>query len=398
MKILAFNEGNLGSHIMGQGQLEQALRAGRAGSGAEVEMGFVTLAPMGRQASAAANWQVPLLRHRRLDLTQLRWHLVQSLRARSALEEALGSTSADIVLVHTPAVSLAMGRLMAEHPVVLSMDTTIADWAEMPAWRETHGLASTLIRPSRALERRSLERAAIVLAWTPWAQRAAAAEAPRARVVAHHPGIDIERYRPAPRDPRARSRVLFVGGRFPEKGGLDLLEALAGRLGDTVELDIVSPAEVPERPGLRVHRLEPSDERLLRLHQQADVFCLPSHGDAAPWAVLEAMACGTAVVASTVGGIPDLLGEGEAGVLVPPGRPGALSQALFSLLDDPARRDATAGAARARVERDYDARRQFTRMTALLEGVLADQPETRRRSTTESSRGSTARSPTSRAG
>ena len=394
MRILAFNEGNLGSHIMGQGQLERALRAGQAGSGDDVS--FATLTPMGRWASAAATRRLPLLHNWSLDLPQLRWHLVQSRRAESALREALGSTTPDVVLLHTQAVSLGMRRLMAEHPFALSLDTTIADWAAMPAWKETHRLASALIRPSRALERRSLERAAVILAWTPWARRSAESEAPGARVVAHHPGIDVAHYRPAAREQRARTRVLFVGGRFEQKGGLDLLEALRGQLGETVELDVVSPAEVPERGGLRVHRLGPEDERLLHLHQQADSFCLPSHGDAAPWAALEAMACGTAIVASTVGGIPDLIGD--AGLLVPPGQPGALARALASLLEDRARRDAMAARARARAERDYDARLQFSRMISIFETTLADQLETRRRSTTDSSRGSNARNPISRAG
>jgi len=62
---------------------------------------------------------------------------------------------------------------------------------------------------------------------------------------------------------RARARVLFVGGRFAQKGGEDLLHALDGLLGEQVELDLVTPAEVAPRPGLRVHRLESADPELL---------------------------------------------------------------------------------------------------------------------------------------
>jgi glycosyltransferase involved in cell wall biosynthesis len=190
-------------------------------------------------------------------------------------------------------------------------------------------------------------------------------------VVEHHPGIDLERYRPAERRPRSRPRVLFVGGRFREKGGEDLLAALGGQLGESVELDLVTPAEVAERPGVRVHRLGPSDPRLLDLQQQADVFCLPSYGDAAPWAVLEAMACGTPVLASRVGGIPDMLGQGEAGVLVACGRREELARALRALLEDAPLRAALATAARARCERDYDARAQFSKLIGMLEQARA---------------------------
>jgi alpha-maltose-1-phosphate synthase len=368
MRVLFFNEGNLGAHIMGQGQLDAALRVGMA-EGNEVEGRFAGLTPMGRWASAAATRPIAPLSSANLDFRTLRWHLVQSRRARAALSNELRAWPADVALVHTQSVALTMGRLMRALPVAVSLDTTIADWSMMPAWRAPQRHASALIAPSRFLERRALSRAAVVLAWTGWARRAAEAEAPRARVLEHHPGIDLTRFRPAPRAERRLPRVLFVGGRFAEKGGEDLLAALGERLSETVELDIVTPAEVPARPGVRVHRLGPSDPRLLELQQQADVFCLPTHGDAAPWAVLEAMACGTPVIATPVGGIPDMLENGRAGLLVRRGDIHALREALDALLADEGRRRELATAARRRCEADYDARRQFARMIEVFAGL-----------------------------
>src|SRR6202035_4623710 len=165
----------------------------------------------------------------------------------------------------------------------------------------------------------------------------------------HHPGLDLERYRPAAQRPRERPRILFVGGRFAEKGGDDLLAAL-DRLGESVELGLVTPAEGPERPGVRVHRLGPSDPLLLDLQQQADLLCLPTHRDAVPWVVLEAMACGTPVLATRVGGIPDLVEDGRAGMLLPHGDPRALAQGLQALLADPQRLAAMGAHARANCE------------------------------------------------
>jgi alpha-maltose-1-phosphate synthase len=182
--------------------------------------------------------------------------------------------------------------------------------------------------------------------------------APGASVIAHHPGIDLQRYEPAARRPRERPRVLFVGGRFAHKGGPELLAALSDKLGAEVDLDLVTPAKLPERPGLSVHSLKPADPGLLDLHQQADVLCLPSHGDAVPWAVLEAMACGTPVLASRVGGIPDLLDGGRAGMLVDHGDERQLGEALSRLLGDDDLRRELAGRARERCEERYDARRQ----------------------------------------
>jgi glycosyltransferase involved in cell wall biosynthesis len=161
-------------------------------------------------------------------------------------------------------------------------------------------------------------------------------------------------------------RVLFVGGRFQEKGGEDLLDALGSDLGRTVELDLVTPDPVPERPGVRMHRLTVTDPKLLELQQQADLMCLPTYGDTNPWALLEAMACGTPVVSTPVGGIPDMLEDGRAGVLVPHGDPRALGEALRGLLADPARREQLSAAARERCARHYDARRQFAALAERL--------------------------------
>jgi glycosyltransferase involved in cell wall biosynthesis len=365
MRVLFFNEGNLGTHIMGQGQLEAALRTGLDGTPG-VEARFAGLTAMGRVSNALATRPLEPLARAGLDPHELRWHAVQSLRTRAQLRRELRCVPADAALVHSHSVALALNGLMRELPVALSLDTTISDWSSMRAWREQRRHAGALLAPSVALERRALRAATLVLAWTAWARRAAQEQAPGARVVEHHPGIDLDRYRPAERRPRTRPRVLFVGGRFAEKGGEDLLGALDGQLGESVELDLVTPAQVPERPGVRVHRLGPSDPRLLELQQQADVFCLPSHGDAAPWAVLEAMACGTPVLASRVGGIPDMLEQGDAGVLVAHARPDQLARALGDLLENERLRAELAARARARCERVYDARAQFAKLIELL--------------------------------
>lgn len=370
VRALFFNEGNLDTHVLGHGQLDTALRAGLRRA-ADVEARFSGLSPLTGLASVLSSRQIRLLRKGELDLLVLRWHLVQSARARRALQRELACWPADVVHFYTPAVGLALSGVMRATPVVLSLDTTVHDWWSMPAWRRTQPHAPLTIAPSRALERRALRRAALVLARTDWARRAAQREVPDVRVIEHHPGIDLQHYRPAERRPRERPRVLFVGGRFAEKGGDDLLAALDGMLGRDLDLDIVTPDPVPERPGVRVHRLTRADPRLLDLQQQADVVCLPTYGDTNPWTVLEGMACGTAVVSTRVGGIPDLLAGGEAGVLVSHGDRGALREALRALIHDPQRRRQLSDAARRRCEARYDAHRQFAVLAGHLREAIA---------------------------
>jgi glycosyltransferase involved in cell wall biosynthesis len=368
VRILFFNEGNLGTHILGQGQLDAALMGPLAAVDG-VDAHFAGLQPMGRLPRAAAIKTTPTLARAGLDLRTVRWHVVQALRTRGALRRELRAWPPDVLFVHSHSIALLPDRATRAVPTALSVDVTVDDWWGMPAWRPPHRHGHAAIQPSLVLERRALQRAALVLAWTGWARRGVERAAPRARVVEHHPGLDLDRYRPAARRPRDRPRILFVGGRFEQKGGADLLAALGDRLGRDVDLDLVTPADVAERPGVRVHRLGPTDPELLDLQQQADVLCLPTHGDAAPWVVLEALACGTPVVATDVGGIPDLLDDGRAGVLVPRGDRRALGAALHALLEDAERRAELAAAGRRRCEERYDANRQSARLVDLLRGI-----------------------------
>ncbi len=86
----------------------------------------------------------------------------------------------------------------------------------------------------------------------------------------------------------------------------------------------------------------------------ADVFVLSSRSEGLPMSVLEAMAAGLPVVATDVGGVSELVLEGETGLLVPRGDTTALAQALELLLRDADMRRRMAASARARVEREFD--------------------------------------------
>src|SRR5262249_37290531 len=152
-------------------------------------------------------------------------------------------------------------------------------------------------------------------------------------------------------------RLLFVGGHFARKGGRLLLDVFRERLRGRCELDLVTRDDVPEEPGVRVHRgLQAGTPELLALYAGADVFVLPTRGDCFSIASIEAMATGLPVVVSAVGGIPEIVEEGESGHLIAPDDASGLIAALESLLSEPGRRAAFGRRGRQLAETRFDAR------------------------------------------
>lgn len=102
-----------------------------------------------------------------------------------------------------------------------------------------------------------------------------------------------------------------------------------------------------------------------------DVFVLNSLGEGISNTILEAMASGLPVVATRVGGNPELVTPGVTGTLVPPARADELAAALAGYVDDPARRRREGEAARARIAREFDWSRATAAYAAVYERLLA---------------------------
>ncbi len=103
-----------------------------------------------------------------------------------------------------------------------------------------------------------------------------------------------------------------------------------------------------------------------------DVFVQPSDREGMPNAVLEAMAAGRPVVATAVGGTPDVVVDGETGLLAPRRDPAALAWAIQSLLDDPALAQAMGAAGRQRVEQHFSIAAVVSQTETLYEALLQE--------------------------
>lgn len=149
-----------------------------------------------------------------------------------------------------------------------------------------------------------------------------------------------------------------IAGDGPERSRL---EGLAGELGLQDRVTFLG--------------FVPFGERLSALYDRADLVALPSRTEGLPSVLLEAMAAGSAIVASSVGGIGQMLRHEKEGLLVPPDSPAALASAFDLLLTDPDRRQALAEAARRRARE----RRGLDGVEFLLERLQEEFPSDRRR-------------------
>lgn len=208
-------------------------------------------------------------------------------------------------------------------------------------------------------------------------------------------GIDPRRFQPSvPRKSDAASatsteplRILTVGRLSPEKGHGILLEAIGELHNRGVHVHSTLVGDGPERShlealtarlGIGAHTTftgSIGQNRIAEVYSAADVFVLPSFSEGLPVVLMEAMASGLPAVASRITGIPELIEDGVDGLLVTPGRPDLLADAIAALADNPSRRRNMAKSALAKIAREFDARVTVQPLIGLFRNLLVpDEP------------------------
>jgi colanic acid/amylovoran biosynthesis glycosyltransferase len=188
-----------------------------------------------------------------------------------------------------------------------------------------------------------------------------------AKIRVVHCGVEPRVFAPAAeRRDGGPLRVLNVSRLTGPKGNAVLLEAIADLRDRGVEAEATIVGDGVRRATLerlagdlgiadRVRFLGAvAQDRIPHELARADVFCLPSFAEGVPVVLMEAMAMEVPVVASAVMGVPELVEHGTSGVLVAPGRPAAVADALATLAADPERRAALGRAGRSKVLAEFD--------------------------------------------
>jgi glycosyltransferase involved in cell wall biosynthesis len=200
-------------------------------------------------------------------------------------------------------------------------------------------------------------------------------------------GFDRARKRSELGASRGERLVCTVGRLEPSKGQRFLLHALAELRSREREprVRLVLVGAGPDRDDLRrlaegvgladcVALLGARDD-VAEVVAASDLFVLPSLNEGLSQALLEAMALGTPVVATEVGGTPDVLEPGRTGWCVPPAQPVALAEAIQQALGNPRDAAACADAARAHVAQKFNHELHLARLRALYAGVARNAAE-----------------------
>jgi len=201
-------------------------------------------------------------------------------------------------------------------------------------------------------------------------------------------GLDTELYCPDPAVPRSQSEVLCVGrASDPNKGIKTLIAALA-KLQPPVRLTLVDAGSTGNdarrwaRGGGCADRLEITGrittEALVHLYRRAALVVVPSRYEGFGLPAVEAMACGTPVVATSAGALPEVMRVGKGGLLVPRDDPDALAKAIATLLAQPEMRQEMGSRARPLVEATFSWPTVAERTAQIYQRVLEERSRVRR--------------------
>ncbi|MFM7616180.1 MAG: glycosyltransferase family 4 protein [Actinomycetes bacterium] len=364
IRPLFVNE-NMGGHATLHLAIRSVLR-----DDPEVRAQFLDVPPAGTLRRVAAA-PVPGLARADADLQALRVQLGTSAVVRRRLRS--WPNPYDVIHVYSQNAGLLVDGILRDRPSVVGTDATTSQGALLLPHRRPARGTDRRVAVSQRFERRVYESATLVVAQSEWA----------ADSLRDEYGVDPTRIRripygttipdALPHVTRARPQITFVGFSMERKGGTRLLDLWQRSFRGDADLNLVTRDDVPREPGLRVFRdFRPGDPRLRTLYAETDVLVFPSRIDTFGYALVEAMAAEVPTVALAVAAVPEVVADGETGLLVDPAADDdTLAAAVARILDDPVRARAMGRAGRARALERFDARVTTARLVEVLREARA---------------------------
>jgi glycosyltransferase involved in cell wall biosynthesis len=279
--------------------------------------------------------------------------------------------NASIVHAHLPSMG-AVARVTQRVPVVYT----------------EHNLASSYRRPVRMINRATYSRNAAAIAVSDAvAESITDYPSPSKRVIPNgvdvRGDIDTSRVREELGLDDSQHLAVHVGNIRPLKGHATLVSAASSLAGIRTDVQIVSIGGEKTTGDLDAIRAMAEDlgvsdrirflgrrEDALTFIAACDVYVNPADVEGLPVTILEALALGRPVVATSVGGVPSIVRDGETGLLVPPGDPDAIAQAIAWMVDNPQTASAYGSSGRALIEEHHGIEHMVRQTEAVYDEVL----------------------------
>ena len=293
-----------------------------------------------------------------------------ALRGRAQVKKEIANAESDVLFFNTQVPATFASGSVRRRPYVISTDVTALQFDQ---FREGYGLRPRRGGPIAAYKHsinvRVLRGATRLLPWSRWVADSLVSDygVDPGKIEVVPPGINLGEWSPGRREAGGPVKILFVGADLERKGGFVLLEAFRAIRDLGAELHIVTRDPLPDEPGLSVYNgLRPNSEPLKRLFADADIFCLPTLADCLPLVLCEAGAAGLPSVSTNIAAVPEIVIDGETGLLTDPGDVRGLIERLRMLVLDPELRTRMGRLAREHVEMHFDAGRNGRRIVSYL--------------------------------
>lgn len=311
------------------------------------------------------------------------WTLQAGMQSNQALRKMnKDSGGLDAIFFHTQVTAILAQGWLQRVPSIVSLDATPLQYDSLGEFYAHESGPSWLESFKFNKNKSCYQLAKKLVTWSDWAKQSLIKDygINEQKIVTIPPGVNVSEWSaPASAENESSSvvKILFVGGDLKRKGGEDLIAAfktLRDELTDqAIELHLVTRDQPEPVESMFVYNnMQPNSAELKALYHQANIFCLPTYGDCLPMVLSEAAAAELPIISTSVAAIPEIVKEGEGGLLVTPGSVSQLKDALKHLITHSSTRKTMGTKALNITKQQFDAQKNALKLFNLLKETAGD--------------------------